>query len=412
MADSAVREILINLECKNLTDIFQENDIDFETFKLLRESDLQILVASVGKRVKIFNYIQKLNSENKVNSENINVPEIISKNNDKFMTNEVLRNNQDEEVSGSSQNKNIEEEKCDRNQHKNKNIEEEKCDNNQHKNKNIEEEKCDSNQHKNKNEGMLGSTDEKEIVAENTGYRTSLCKRWRHDTDLFNLAKLLHESCTGRGIIKDYEENNILSRKNRNNLVTLIINHFLDKSRVLTNDDIEIIATKISDLFPNETSETYYIPPTKLLSHGNIRVSIARGKLIDKHRNLLRELRKCGLFVKNKNPSKSKKNIDNADCNDSYIWLKNNREPFTAVIEHWNKSYTKREQSQVASVVEFIKDWSILSLPNGYVLIDIDFGHKYPDSVNNIYRHFDNLMDQLLLHHLPKKVVEAVSDVC
>lgn len=139
--------------------------------------------------------------------------------------------------------------------------------------------------------------------------------------------------------------------------------------RVLTNNDIEIIATKISDLFPNEISETYYVPPTKLLSHGNIRVSIARGKLIDKHRNLLRELRKCGHLVKNKNPSKSKKNIDSADYNDSYIWIKNNREPFTAVIEHWNKSYTKREQSQVASVVEFIKDWSILSLPNGYVLV-------------------------------------------
>lgn len=97
-------------------------------------------------------------------------------------------------------------------------------------------------------------------------------------------------------------------------------------------------------------------------------MSIARGKLIDKHRNLLRELRKCGLFVKNKNPSKDKINIDNTDCNDSYIWLKNNREPFTAV-ENWKKSYMKREQSQVASIVEFIKDWPILSLPNGYVLV-------------------------------------------
>ncbi|KAM0727780.1 hypothetical protein ACS0PU_006029 [Formica fusca] len=44
MADSSVREILISLECKNLTHIFQENDIDFDIFKLLRESDLQILV--------------------------------------------------------------------------------------------------------------------------------------------------------------------------------------------------------------------------------------------------------------------------------------------------------------------------------------------------------------------------------
>lgn len=137
----------------------------------------------------------------------------------------------------------------------------------------------------------------------------------------------------------------------------------------MTNNEIEIIATKISELFPNETSETYYVPPTKLLFNETIKVSIARGKLVDKHRNTLRELRKCGLFVKNKNSLKSKINIDNVDCNDSYIWLKNNREPFTAVIEHWNKSYTKREQSQVTSVAEFVNDWPILSLPNGYVLV-------------------------------------------
>lgn len=65
-----------------------------------------------------------------------------SKNNDKFMTNEVLSNSQDEEVPGSS------------------------------KNENIKEDIYDSNQHKNKNEEMLGSTDEEEIVIENVGYRT------------------------------------------------------------------------------------------------------------------------------------------------------------------------------------------------------------------------------------------------
>lgn len=117
------------------------------------------------------------------------------------MTNEVLSNNQDEEVSGSS------------------------------KNENIKEDIYDSNQHKNKNEEMLDSTDEEEIVTENVGYRTSLCKRLRHDTDLLNLKQFLQESCTDRGIINDYEKNSILSRKSRNNLVTLIINHFLDKSR-------------------------------------------------------------------------------------------------------------------------------------------------------------------------------------
>lgn len=139
--------------------------------------------------------------------------------------------------------------------------------------------------------------------------------------------------------------------------------------RILSNNDIEILAKKITEVFPNETSETYYVLPTKLMYNGHVKASIARGKLVDKHRNILRDLRKCGLFAKNKNLSQVKINTDNNDCNDSYNWLKNNREPFADIIEHWNKTYTKREQSQAASVAEFIQEWPILSLSNGYVLV-------------------------------------------
>ncbi|KYQ48388.1 hypothetical protein ALC60_12569 [Trachymyrmex zeteki] len=136
--------------------------------------------------------------------------------------------------------------------------------------------------------------------------------------------------------------------------------------------------------------------------NGHVKASIARGKLVDKHRNILRDLRKCGLFAKNKNLSQVKINTDNNDCNDSYNWLKNNREPFADIIEHWNKTYTKREQSQAASVAEFIQEWPILSLSNGYVLIDTDFAQKYPESSNHLFRNFDTLMKNVLLH-LPEK---------
>lgn len=37
-----------------------ENDIDSDAFKLLTETDLQQLVGSLGKRVKILNYIQNV----------------------------------------------------------------------------------------------------------------------------------------------------------------------------------------------------------------------------------------------------------------------------------------------------------------------------------------------------------------
>lgn len=147
---------------------------------------------------------------------------------------------------------------------------------------------------------------------------------------------------------------------------------FLLFYRILSNNDIEILAIKISDMFPNETSETYYVPPTKLPYGEGTKVSIARGKLVDKYRNQLRDLRNYGLFTKSTNRLQNQILVCNVDCNDSYIWLKNNREPFTDVIEHWNKTYVKREQSSVASVAQFVNDWPILSLPNAYILVKTD----------------------------------------
>lgn len=88
----------------------------------------------------------------------------------------------------------------------------------------------DINQHKIEIEEVL-DTQEKEVVTVNTNYVTSLSKQLRHNTDLFNLDQFLQNSCTGRGIIKEYEKNSILSRKSRNSLVTLLVNHFLDESR-------------------------------------------------------------------------------------------------------------------------------------------------------------------------------------
>lgn len=111
------------------------------------------------------------------------------------------------------------------------------------------------------------------------------------------------------------------------------------------------------------------VSPTRVSCGGSIKASIAKGKLIDKYRNQLRELRKCGLFINRQDKSKDNVTVCNVDCNDSYVWLKNNREPFTDVIEHWKKSYAKREQTLTTNVTHFIKEWPILSLPNGYILV-------------------------------------------
>lgn len=55
--------------------------------------------------------------------------------------------------------------------------------------------------------------------------------------------------------------------------------------------DFEILADKICDLFPNENKATYYIPRVP----GNKKKSPlnAKGKLVDKYRNLRRMYKLC-----------------------------------------------------------------------------------------------------------------------
>lgn len=62
--------------------------------------------------------------------------------------------------------------------------------------------------------------------------------------------------------------------------------------------------------------------PVKIVIDGDMNSIIAKGKLIDKYRNTLRELKKAGLFKKSEKLTKSDKTIVNSDdkhLNDSYL---------------------------------------------------------------------------------------------
>lgn len=50
------------------------------------------------------------------------------------------------------------------------------------------------------------------IVRQDTGCRTSVYKR-KCNADSFNLQEFMQKICIGKGIIKDYERNSILSKK-------------------------------------------------------------------------------------------------------------------------------------------------------------------------------------------------------
>ena len=67
--------------------------------------------------------------------------------------------------------------------------------------------------------------------------------------------------------------------------------------RGLKNIHFEIISRKITEIFPREVAAAYYVAPQ---TDGPYQ-KIAKGKLVDRYRNRLRELRQLGIVESPKN---------------------------------------------------------------------------------------------------------------
>ncbi|KAJ8930809.1 hypothetical protein NQ314_016341 [Rhamnusium bicolor] len=136
----------------------------------------------------------------------------------------------------------------------------------------------------------------------------------------------------------------------------------------LKNDDYNILTAKIITLFPTETVGTYYVHPIKKSNSPTGRPLFARGKLVDKRRNLLH---KCGdvFLIRKRKKEKDGQEITKRRCeevvdyqqNDDVVWLQVNSEPWAIVIEKWNKTFDIRRNQKHNTVEEFIKAWPILN---------------------------------------------------
>jgi len=67
---------------------------------------------------------------------------------------------------------------------------------------------------------------------------------------------------------------------------------FLNEGKRLNNATISILADKIVEIFQAEKRSTYFVSPIGKNRSRHNRPEVARGKLIDKHRNKLSMLKK------------------------------------------------------------------------------------------------------------------------
>ncbi|CAG9765739.1 unnamed protein product [Ceutorhynchus assimilis] len=173
-----------------------------------------------------------------------------------------------------------------------------------------------------------------------------------------------------------------------------------------------------------ECPSTYYIPAIPK-RHSNVgKPILAKGRLVDKVRNLLHRSGEGSQLRKKKGaedlPSADAKRrtveCSNEDAERACLWLKNRQEPWDEVIENWTKTHDFRHCDKNAkTVADFLKQWPILNSQSSQGLIDIDFDLLYPNCglklVTN-WKHFfetvkrlrhKNIRDEtplLLLNHL------------
>jgi len=112
--------------------------------------------------------------------------------------------------------------------------------------------------------------------------------------DVINLdiKSILNTQIIGRAILLKYEKQKTIDNKDRNNLCNIIICYFLNEGKRLNNTSLSVLADKIVDIFRGESKSTYYVSPIGKNKSRYNKPEIARGKLVDKHRNKMTIIRK------------------------------------------------------------------------------------------------------------------------
>jgi hypothetical protein len=113
-----------------------------------------------------------------------------------------------------------------------------------------------------------------------------------NDVINFDVKQLLNTQIIGRAILLKYEKGKIIDNKDRNTLCDIIICHFLNEGKRLNNTSLSILADKIIDIFRGENKCTYYVSPIGKNKSRYNKPEVARGKLVDKHRNKLTIIKK------------------------------------------------------------------------------------------------------------------------
>ncbi|CAH0561713.1 unnamed protein product [Brassicogethes aeneus] len=217
----------------------------------------------------------------------------------------------------------------------------------------------------------------------------------------FDLKTLLDTTPLGLTVINYYKKNQRLNNSKRRILVDIItkkIFNFIVKHR-MTHGDYNLISAKILLLFPKECMGTYYVPAVGKKRSLTNKSIIAKGKLVDKVRNLLRLNRDINSDIeKNTETPETSSNSLNYNVKElDKSWLEIRSEPRTEVISKWQNTVILRRRRKYNDVQEFLNDWPVLkNISNVNELIYMDFDELFPNLGLNLRLNWFFFMDKIL----------------
>jgi len=205
------------------------------------------------------------------------------------------------------------------------------------------------------------------------------------------LKSVLLSSNEGKSLLYLYEDKGLLDFSGRKRLCHLIINNELrDNPNVrVTSEKLAQLAKEITEIFPRENENTYYVPYARL---GATEKRHAKGKLLDCLTNKRRELRKQGILPRPQGKENktsqgedplenvSKEKLDEEEFKEDLTWLHNSCDPWHIVQTKWSHTTRIRVQKLLnceQSVGNYLTEFPALQKPEGYLLVSSNNTCRY-----------------------------------
>nr|XP_018907812.1 PREDICTED: uncharacterized protein LOC109037544 [Bemisia tabaci] len=208
----------------------------------------------------------------------------------------------------------------------------------------------------------------------------------------------------GKLVLKAYEKSQCLEKKFSLMLCDIILLHEFDgnPNTYLSTKQFASLTKSITELFPNEKAESYFIP-NRTVNGSMVR---ARGRLLDKYENRLKAFRGVGLIGSRRQKTSAQVPLETSAVagpeQASLDWLRLNHEPLDAVEKHWILTHQFRFNALLNDsntlVHDYYEQYPFLRVPeNGIRLIERDFKLLYPQAENNFIDFWGEVAEKILI---------------